>query len=113
MTSLNSIDGQPAPLAAYRGKVVLLVNVASRRGILRRKTETASNVDQENDFAPVGRERRRLAIDRIQSEVIHRLIRSHHRGRAEQQTKHCFHHIPLPVSRFTLFRAQWQSETDR
>jgi glutathione peroxidase len=28
--TLNSIDGQPAPLAAYKGKVVLLVNVASR-----------------------------------------------------------------------------------
>lgn len=30
--TLNSIDGQPAPLAAYRGKVVLIVNVASRCG---------------------------------------------------------------------------------
>jgi len=30
--ALNSIDGQPAPLAAYKGKVVLLVNVASRCG---------------------------------------------------------------------------------
>lgn len=30
--TLNSIDGQPAPLAAYRGKVLLLVNVASRCG---------------------------------------------------------------------------------
>jgi glutathione peroxidase len=30
--SLNSIDGQPAPLAAYKGKVVLLVNVASLCG---------------------------------------------------------------------------------
>jgi len=30
--TLNSIDGQPAPLAAYKGKVVLLVNVASRCG---------------------------------------------------------------------------------
>jgi hypothetical protein len=28
--TLNTIDGQPAPLAAYKGKVVLLVNVASR-----------------------------------------------------------------------------------
>lgn len=28
----NSIDGQPAPLASYKGKVVLLVNVASRCG---------------------------------------------------------------------------------
>ncbi len=27
--TLNSIDGQPAPLASYKGKVVLIVNVAS------------------------------------------------------------------------------------
>jgi glutathione peroxidase len=30
--TLNSIDGQPAPLAAYKGKVVLIVNVASKCG---------------------------------------------------------------------------------
>jgi glutathione peroxidase len=30
--TLNSIDGQPVPLADYKGKVVLLVNVASRCG---------------------------------------------------------------------------------
>ena len=30
--NLNSIDGKAAPLAAYRGKVVLIVNVASRCG---------------------------------------------------------------------------------
>ena len=30
--SLNSIDGKPAPLADYKGKVVLLVNVASECG---------------------------------------------------------------------------------
>ena len=30
--TLNSIDGTPAPLSAYRGKVVLLVNVASKCG---------------------------------------------------------------------------------
>lgn len=30
--TLNSIDGKAAPLASYNGKVVLLVNVASRCG---------------------------------------------------------------------------------
>ena len=30
--TLNSIDGQPAPLAAYKGKVVMVVNVASKCG---------------------------------------------------------------------------------
>ena len=30
--TLNSIDGKPAPLAAYKGKTVLVVNVASQCG---------------------------------------------------------------------------------
>lgn len=30
--TLNSIDGKPAPLAEYRGKVILFVNVASQCG---------------------------------------------------------------------------------
>jgi glutathione peroxidase len=30
--TLNSLDGKPAPLGDYRGKVVLIVNVASRCG---------------------------------------------------------------------------------
>ena len=30
--TLNSIDGQPSPLARYKGKVVLVVNVASQCG---------------------------------------------------------------------------------
>jgi glutathione peroxidase len=30
--SLNSIDGQPAPLSQYKGKVLLIVNVASQCG---------------------------------------------------------------------------------
>ena len=42
--TLNSIDGKPAPLATYKGKVVLLVNVArsaaTRRNIRRSKRST-------------------------------------------------------------------------
>jgi glutathione peroxidase len=30
--NLNSIDGKPAPLSTYKGKIVLVVNVASRCG---------------------------------------------------------------------------------
>ena len=30
--TLNSIDGQPTPFSAFKGKIVLLVNVASRCG---------------------------------------------------------------------------------
>jgi glutathione peroxidase len=30
--TLNSIDGQPAPLSGYKGKVLMVVNVASRCG---------------------------------------------------------------------------------
>ena len=30
--TLNSIDGKPAPLANYKGKVILVVNVASQCG---------------------------------------------------------------------------------
>jgi len=40
--TLNSIDGQPAPLGAYRGKVVLLVNVASRCGFTPQYTALES-----------------------------------------------------------------------
>ncbi len=40
--TLNSIDGQPAPLGAYKGKVVLLVNVASRCGFTPQYTALES-----------------------------------------------------------------------
>ena len=33
--TLNSIDGAPAPLAAYKGKVLLLVNVAANAALHR------------------------------------------------------------------------------
>jgi glutathione peroxidase len=44
--SLNSIDGQPAPLAAYKGKVVLLVNVASRCGFTPQYTALESTYEK-------------------------------------------------------------------
>ena len=40
--TLNTIDGQPAPLAAYKGKIVLLVNVASRCGFTPQYTALES-----------------------------------------------------------------------
>jgi glutathione peroxidase len=40
--TLNSIDGQPAPLAAYKGHVVMLVNVASRCGFTPQYTALES-----------------------------------------------------------------------
>jgi len=43
---LNSIDGQPAPLAAYKGKVVLLVNVASRCGFTPQYTALESTYEK-------------------------------------------------------------------
>src|SRR5882762_5120279 len=92
--------------------LVLLIGRLQRR-ILRRKSATAGDVDEKYDLALVGRERRGLAIDRVQCEVVNRLVGSHHRGRAEKQTNHCFHHVPLPLSLFTLFPAQRQSETGR
>jgi glutathione peroxidase len=44
--TLNSIDGQPAPLAAYKGKVVLLVNVASRCGFTPQYTALESTYEK-------------------------------------------------------------------
>jgi glutathione peroxidase len=47
--TLNSIDGQPAPLAAYKGKVVLLVNVASRCGYTPQYTALESVYEKYKD----------------------------------------------------------------
>ena len=44
--TLNSIDGQPTPLAAYKGKVVLLVNVASRCGFTPQYTALESTYEK-------------------------------------------------------------------
>jgi glutathione peroxidase len=54
--TLNSIDGQPAPLGAYKGKVVLLVNVASRCGFTPQYTALESVYEKYKDrgFAVVG-----------------------------------------------------------
>lgn len=47
--TLNSIDGQPAPLAGYKGKVVLLVNVASRCGFTPQYTALESVYEKYKD----------------------------------------------------------------
>ena len=47
--TLNSIDGQPAPLAAYKGKVVMLVNVASRCGYTPQYTALESIYEKYKD----------------------------------------------------------------
>jgi glutathione peroxidase len=54
--TLNSIDGQPAPLAAYKGKVVMLVNVASRCGFTPQYTVLESIYEKYKDkgFVIVG-----------------------------------------------------------
>jgi glutathione peroxidase len=54
--TLNSIDGQPAPLAAYKGKVVLLVNVASKCGFTPQYTALESIYEKYKDsgFVIVG-----------------------------------------------------------
>jgi glutathione peroxidase len=44
--TLNSIDGQPTRLAAYKGKVVLLVNVASRCGFTPQYTALESTYEK-------------------------------------------------------------------
>ena len=54
--TLNSIDGQPAPLATYKGKVVLLVNVASRCGFTPQYAALESIYEKykDNGFVIVG-----------------------------------------------------------
>jgi glutathione peroxidase len=54
--TLNTIDGQPAPLVAYKGKVVLLVNVASRCGYTPQYTALESIYEKYRDrgFVIVG-----------------------------------------------------------
>jgi len=54
--TLNSIDGQPAPLAAYKGKVALLVNVASKCGFTPQYSALESTYEKYKDrgFVIVG-----------------------------------------------------------
>src|SRR5712664_2801250 len=47
--TLNSIDGQPAPLAAYKGRVVMLVNVASRCGFTPQYTALEAIYEKYKD----------------------------------------------------------------
>ena len=54
--TLNTIDGQPAPLSAYKGKVVMLVNVASRCGFTPQYTALEAIYEKYKDrgFVIVG-----------------------------------------------------------
>src|ERR1700675_2302676 len=54
--TLNSIDGQSAPLAAYKGRVVMLVNVASRCGFTPQYSALESIYEKYKDrgFVIVG-----------------------------------------------------------
>src|SRR5579863_1906297 len=54
--TLNSIDGQPTSLASYKGKVVMLVNVASRCGFTPQYTALESTYEKFKDkgFVIVG-----------------------------------------------------------
>jgi len=47
--TLNSIDGKPAPLSAYKGKVLLIVNVASQCGYTPQYTGLESLYRQYKD----------------------------------------------------------------
>jgi len=54
--TLNSIDGQTARLAAYKGKVVMLVNVASRCGFTPQYSalETVYEKYKDRGFVIIG-----------------------------------------------------------
>lgn len=47
--TLNSIDGKPAPLANYKGKVLLVVNVASRCGFTPQYTALEATYEKYKD----------------------------------------------------------------
>ena len=47
--TLNSIEGQPAPLSAYKGKVVMVVNVASRCGFTPQYTALEAVYEKYKD----------------------------------------------------------------
>ena len=47
--TLTSIEGQPAPLASYKGKVVMVVNVASRCGYTPQYTGLESIYEKYKD----------------------------------------------------------------
>jgi glutathione peroxidase len=54
--TLNSIDGKPAPLADYKGKVVMIVNVASQCGFTPQYTALEAIYEKYKDqgFVIVG-----------------------------------------------------------
>jgi len=63
--TLNSIDGQPAPLANYKGKVVMVVNVASQCGYTPQYSALEATYEKYKDkgfvilgFRPIISERR-------------------------------------------------------
>jgi glutathione peroxidase len=47
--TMNSIDGQPVPLSSYKGKVMLLVNVASKCGYTPQYTALESVYEKYKD----------------------------------------------------------------